>query len=656
MNEIIGIDTGGTFTDFIVYKNGQIVCHKIPSTPEAPEKAIIEGLRYLNINFRHSHLVHGTTVATNALLEGKGASTAFITNQGFKDILHIGRQVREDIYSLCPQEARQLIQKELCLEVDCRCDALGNSIRSLSEADIHSIKQQLTKLNVDSVAICLLFSFLNSNDEEKLEMALRDDYFVSRSSYIFAEQKEFERGIVTWLNSYLGPLTEIYLSRLQDSIHSTTLQVMQSDATTLPATLATKQAVRLLLSGPAGGVVAADSIARQTNNRRLLTFDMGGTSTDVSLIDQQPSFTQQGRIAELPLAISMLDIHTIGAGGGSIARVDQAGGLHVGPDSAGAEPGPACYGKGGTLPTITDANVIVGRLPITGQWKSGLTLDRASSEKAISPIATRLNCSIEDAAFGVLQLANAHMSQALREISIHRGNDPSQYCLFPFGGSGGLHMCEVAQELGVKRILVPINSGILSAQGMLNSPIGQMASQSICRLFNALSDNEIEKIIYSLQQKAEAELHQQGIFPNRKSAWVDVRYYGQSKSISLEWSPNKNLIEEFQSEHKQRFGYTLCDSEIELVTARIWAYQDKEEIVLPQIASGKSAAPINQVKVARCEGQVPVYERNLFVQGQILSGPCIVIDDSATLFIDQNWAGKVCRQGHIHLQLTTDCP
>ena len=656
MNELIGIDTGGTFTDFIVYKNGQIVCHKIPSTPEAPEKAIIEGLRYLNINFRHSDLVHGTTVATNALLEGKGASTAFITNQGFKDILHIGRQVREDIYSLCPQETRQLIQKELCLEVDCRCDALGNSIRSLSEADIHSIKQQLTQLNVDSVAICLLFSFLNSNDEEKLETALRDDYFVSRSSYIFAEQKEFERGIVTWLNSYLGPLTEIYLSRLQDSIHSTTLQVMQSDATTLPATLATKQAVRLLLSGPAGGVVAADSIARQTNNRRLLTFDMGGTSTDVSLIDQQPSFTQQGRIAELPLAISMLDIHTIGAGGGSIARVDQAGGLHVGPDSAGAEPGPACYGKGGTLPTITDANVIVGRLPITGQWKSGLTLDRASSEKAISPIATRLNCSIEDAAFGVLQLANAHMSQALREISIHRGNDPSQYCLFPFGGSGGLHMCDVAQELGVKRILVPINSGILSAQGMLNSPIGQMASQSICRLFNALTDYEIENIFCSLQQKAEAELHQQGIFPNRKSAWVDVRYYGQSKSISLEWSPNKNLIEEFQSEHKQRFGYTLCDSEIELVTARIWAYQDKEEIVLPQIASGKSAAPINRVKVARCEGQVPVYERNLFVQGQILSGPCIVIDDSATLFIDQNWAGKVCRQGHIHLQLTTDCP
>ena len=449
MAEYIGIDTGGTFTDFIVYKNGQIVTHKIPSTPEAPEKAIIEGLRHLNINFDHSHLVHGTTVATNALLEGKGARTAFITNHGFKDILHIGRQTREDIYSLCPQPKRQLIQNDLCLEVDCRLDAQGQSVSPLLESDIHSISKKLALLNVDSVAICMLFSFLNSMDEIKLEEALQDRYFVSRSSHIFAEQREFERGIVTWLNSYLGPLTDAYLSRLQASVHSLTLQVMQSDATTLPAAMAAKQAVRLLLSGPAGGVVAANTIAQQTNNRRLLTFDMGGTSTDVALIDHQPSFTQQAKIAEFPLAISMLDIHTIGAGGGSIARVDQGGGLHVGPESAGAVPGPACYDNGGELPTITDANVIVGRLPIIDRWKSGLLLNKSAAEKVMLPIAQGLGCSVEEAAFGILQLANAHMSQALREISIHRGNDPSQFSLFPFGGCGGLHMCDVAKELGV---------------------------------------------------------------------------------------------------------------------------------------------------------------------------------------------------------------
>lgn len=656
MAEYIGIDTGGTFTDFIVYKNGQIVTYKIPSTPEAPEKAIIEGLRHLNINFDHSHLVHGTTVATNALLEGKGARTAFITNHGFKDILHIGRQTREDIYSLCPQPKRQLIQNDLCLEVDCRLDAQGQSVSPLLESDIHSISEKLALLNVDSVAICMLFSFLNSKDEIKLEEALQDRYFVSRSSHIFAEQREFERGIVTWLNSYLGPLTDAYLSRLQASVHSLTLQVMQSDATTLPAAMAAKQAVRLLLSGPAGGVVAANTIAQQTNNRRLLTFDMGGTSTDVALIDHQPSFTQQAKIAEFPLAISMLDIHTIGAGGGSIARVDQGGGLHVGPESAGAVPGPACYDNGGELPTITDANVIVGRLPIIDRWKSGLLLNKSAAEKVMLPIAQGLGCSVEEAAFGILQLANAHMSQALREISIHRGNDPSQFSLFPFGGCGGLHMCDVAKELGVSNILVPMNAGILSAQGMLNTPIGQMTSQSICKQYDQVSETEVDDIICKLQQQSEAELRKQGIAPNRVSVWVDLRYRGQSKTISIEWLQNKNIVDEFQTAHTRRFGYSLDGSSIELVTIRVWAYLDKESIRLPDISSGESADPVKYVRVAGCSEQVPVYKRESFTQDQQLTGPCIVIDDSATLFIDLNWAGSVCSQGHIHLQMTTDCP
>ena len=656
MTEYIGIDTGGTFTDFIVYKNGQILTYKIPSTPDAPEKAILEGLAHLNIKYEDSHLVHGTTVATNALLEGKGANTAFITNNGFKDILHIGRQTREHIYSICPQLKRQLLSEQHCIEVDCRVDAQGQWIQSLSNSDIESVKEKLAKSNVDSVAICLLFSFLHSEDEEKLAEALEDRYFVSRSSQIFPEQREYERGVVTWLNSYLGPLTEAYLHKLQSSIHSVTLQVMQSDATTLPATLAAKQAVRLLLSGPAGGVVAAQSIARQTNHQRLLTFDMGGTSTDVALIDQGLTFTQEGKIAEFPLAISMLDIHTIGAGGGSIARVDHAGGLHVGPESAGAVPGPACYDKGGQLPTITDANVIVGRIPMTGKWKSGLQLNKTAAMQAMKPLAQSMNCSIEEAAFGILALANAHMAQALREISIHRGHDPHQFSLFPFGGSGGLHMCAIAEQLGMNKILVPIHAGILSAQGMLNAPVGQMTSQSICKNYQQVGSDEVTSCIQKLLQQSEIDLQKQGIIPNRQSCWFDLRYQGQSKTISIEWHQDKNLEDTFQEAHKTRFGYLLEKNIIELVTIRVWVYQDKEEFVLPEIMSGTAAKPINYVQVASVNGQVPVYERNSLVQDQPLTGPCIVIEDSGTLFIDVHWSGKVCTYGHIHLQLSTDCP
>ena len=551
MTEFIGIDTGGTFTDFIVYKNGQLLTYKIPSTPDAPDKAILEGLAHLNIKFENSHLVHGTTVATNALLEGKGAKTAFITNSGFKDILHIGRQTREDLYSICPQPKRQLILDQLCLEVDCRLDAQGRWIRALSEQEIESIKEKLAQLNIEAVAICLLFSFLNSEDEEKLAKALEGTYFVTRSSHILSEQREYERGVVTWLNSYLGPLTEVYLRQLQTSILPATLHVMQSDATTLPATMAAKQAVRLLLSGPAGGVVAAQAIARQTNNQRLLTLDMGGTSTDVALIDQQLTFTLEGKVAEFPLAISMLDIHTIGAGGGSIARVDQAGGLHVGPESAGAIPGPACYDKGGQLPTISDANVIVGRIPITGQWKSGLLLNKSAAEQSMAPLAQRMKCSIEEAAFGIIALANAHMAQALREISIHRGHDPSQFSLFPFGGCGGLHMCAIAEELGVHSILVPKHVGLLSAQGMLNAPVGQMASQSICKNYYQIGDAELIACIRKLQQQSETALLKQGITPNRESCWFDLRYQGQSKSISIEWCKENNIVNAFQEAHEK---------------------------------------------------------------------------------------------------------
>ena len=302
------------------------------------------------------HIVHGTTVATNGLLEGKGAKTAFVTNTGLKDLLQIGRQARDDLYSLCPRAASSLIDKNLCFEIDARVTADGERLIKATERQVKQLRQHLLDQGVESVAVCMLFSFLNCEDEVLLEKILAEDFFVSRSSKLFPEQREYERAVVTWLNSYLGPLTQNYLSDLQAELNST-IHVMQSDATTLPASSAGGQAVRLLLSGPAGGVMAASVIAKHCQQSKLLTLDMGGTSTDVSLIDQTAKLTNEAYIANFPLAITLLDIHTIGAGGGSIARLDEAGGLHVGPESAGAQPGPACYGNAGCEATITDANV-----------------------------------------------------------------------------------------------------------------------------------------------------------------------------------------------------------------------------------------------------------------------------------------------------------
>ncbi|MDW3096058.1 MAG: hydantoinase/oxoprolinase family protein [Gammaproteobacteria bacterium] len=654
MPELVGIDTGGTFTDFILYKNESFVSYKIPSTPNAPEQAITAGLKHLNINLTDAHLVHGTTVATNALLEGKGAKTAFITNRGLKDLLHIGRQTRDQLYSLCPSRSRQLVEKSLCFELDARIQASGDPLQPVSQQELQTLKTTLASQNVEAVAICMLFSFLNDTHEREIEEALEKDLFVSCSSQILAEQREYERAVVTWLNSYLSPITQRYLHNLQSTL-TTPLHVMQSDATTMPAISAGTQAVRLLLSGPAGGVVAATSIAINSGHEKLLTLDMGGTSTDVSLIYQKPSYTNDGHVAEFPLAISMLDIHTIGAGGGSIARIDDAGGLHVGPESAGAQPGPACYRLGGNEATITDANVVLGRIPVNQIWTSGLQLDYRLAQKALQPLADKMNCTIEEAALGIVELANAHMAQALRVISIHRGHDPSEFSLFPFGGAGGLHMCAVAEQLAMPSILVPVNAGILSAQGMLSAPVGQMASKSICRLWSNLDQKMLTGLLGQLKHEAEKQLAAVNIVPNRVSQWLDLRYQGQSSAISLPWCGDE-IVLEFQQAHYKRFGFSLSADNIEVVTARVWAYKDSNTPDVLSVRQGQPLQVKEYVEVVGVSEPVPVYKRNQLVVSQKITGPCIILDHSGTLYVDRHWLGIVNPQGHIHLQLSADCP
>lgn len=448
---LLGIDTGGTFTDFIVYKDEKLITHKVLSTPKAPEQAILQGIKDLQLDTENLTIVHGSTVATNALLEGKGVTTAYITNFGLGDVLSIGRQTRKELYNLQPEKHAPPVAKEYCLETGGRLSSTAEVIEELTAAQLEKLEQQIKTLAPKAVAINLLFSYLDDTAEKRIEKIIPGSIFVSRSSDVLAEYKEYERGIATWLNSYVGPLVQDYLSRLQDTLANASIAVMQSAGGTIAANFAGQQAVHMLLSGPAGGLAAAKFMGDITSQQRLLTFDMGGTSTDVAMIDGELQLSSEGVIAGYPVAIPMVDMHTIGAGGGSIASVDAGGLLQVGPESAGADPGPACYGNNGTVATVTDANLVLGRLRADAFLGGGMQLDIVAAENAIKPIAEKLKLSIEDAATGIISIANEHMAHALRVMSVQRGIDPRELSLVSFGGAGGLHVCALADALAMKK-------------------------------------------------------------------------------------------------------------------------------------------------------------------------------------------------------------
>ena len=458
---LLGIDTGGTFTDFAYLYNNQLITHKRLSTPEAPEQAIFEGLAALGLDALCAAgqltIIHGTTVATNAALEGRGAKTAYVCNQGLGDVLSIGRQNRADLYSLTPTKRTLAIDQSAIYELPVRRNAKGDLITVLDQEAIVALETALANDPPDALAINLLFSFIDDTEEQDLKARFGRQYFVSLSSQVLPEMGEYERGVATYLNASLGPIIARYLDQLQSKIAPSRLTVMQSSGLTLAAEHAAEQAVRLLLSGPAGGLIAARSLLA---SERLMTFDMGGTSTDVSLIHRDLAISKNMHLNGLPIAIPAIDIQTIGAGGGSIAEIDAGGLLKVGPRSAGARPGPACYNLGGTTATVTDANVVLGRLPVDQPLADNLWLDPEKAHRAVEKLAASLNLSPIETAQGIVTLANETMAEALRFISIQKGFDPSAFTLCCFGGAGGLHLCELAERLGMHQTLVPADAGI----------------------------------------------------------------------------------------------------------------------------------------------------------------------------------------------------
>ncbi|MGB5487862.1 MAG: hydantoinase/oxoprolinase family protein [Lysobacterales bacterium] len=651
---LVGIDTGGTFTDIVVFEPGSnagAMRHcKVLSDPSDPSNPIVEGLKRLGLENRELQIIHGTTVGTNAVLEGKGARVAYITSKGFADVLTLGRQEREQVYQLRQAETEPPVSQDLCLEVSTRILADGSLLSESSDEEIDQLKTSLKKLGVESLAINLLFSFLRPGEEKRIAEKLEDQWFVSCSSKILPEVREYERGMATWLNASVGPVISRYLKRLQSRLPGTSIAVMQSAGTTIAAEQAAEQAVRLLLSGPAGGLAAARSIAAQTTNSRLMSFDMGGTSTDVALFNGEIPLTGQCRLGSWPLSIPSVDIHTIGAGGGSIARVDRAGMLLVGPESAGASPGPACYGQGGTQATVTDANLVLGRLPGNTLLGGYLPLDLEAAERVVSELAKQMGCGLLEAAHGIVRLANEHMARALRVISVERGYNPAHYALLCFGGAGGLHACDLAELLNMERIIIPARAGVLSAMGMLVSEPGRELSQPVLKPLAGLTDEDIGQWFRTLETDARNQLTDEGCEPQSIAFrhQLELRYKGQSATISINWNGGGAHEALFHEAHAKASGLRLPHP-VELVNIRLSARAPAvlESINVREESLGQDTG--EEIHMPELAGKVSIYHRTGLPPGEVLEGPLLLTESAATSWIKPGWVVRADEWGNLLL-------
>jgi len=564
----IGIDTGGTFTDLVLWDGTRCFAHKVRSTPADPARAILQGLEeLLGAGRSAAEVVHGSTVATNAVLEGKGARTAFVTTEGFEDLLVIGRQNRRELYNFFAPAPPRLAPPELTFSLPERTLHDGSIHTALDPAAVEELAGKLQDLGVESVAVCLLHSYANGAHEsslaEKLKVcahaAGREPPFVSLSHQILPEYREYERAATTLVNAYVSPLMGRYLGRLANQLGGTRLRVFQSNGGSISAAAASQSAVHTVLSGPAGGVLGAAAAARAAGFERIISFDMGGTSTDVSLYDGGFSYTTETTLGDFPIRVPMLDIHSVGAGGGSIAWLDSAGALRVGPQSAAAEPGPVCYGEGEQI-TTTDANLVLGRIDPARFLGGRMRLDVERCHNYMGRFAKTLGVSAEEAARAIVNVANSNMERAIRKVSVERGHDPREFALLSFGGAGAQHACELAERLEIPHVIVPRHAGVLSALGMLAADCVRDHSQSVL-------GKPAGPVFVQLVACAAKELAGQGFAEAVYERYIDLRYRGQSYEITVPWEQR----ESFPELHRKLYGYDHQDREVEQVTARVKA-------------------------------------------------------------------------------------
>lgn len=614
----IGVDAGGTFTDFLIqHDDGRLESFKLRSNPHAPAQVILEGLQRA-AGSRKVEVVHGSTVATNALLERKGARTALVTTAGFEDVIQIGRQNRERLYDLNPPPRRPLIPRDSCFGVRERTYFDGTIETPLEVAG-------LTLDGFESVAVCFLHSYANASNEKAALKALAGNYYLCASHEVCPEYREYERTSTTVLNAYVGPLMDRYIGELQRGTKCE-LRIMQSNGGLMTPAEARAQAVRTLLSGPAGGVVGAVAAAKASGFRNVLGFDMGGTSTDVSLAEGEPVQSMEASIDGFPVRVPMLDIHTVGAGGGSIARVDEGGLLRVGPESAGADPGPACYGIGMDA-TVTDAHVVLGRIAADQLVGGAMHLDVERARAAVGAIAGKVRLRIEDAAEGIIRIANANMERAIRAVSIERGHDPRQFALVAFGGCGGLHACEIAEELAIGTVFVPEHAGALSALGML------MADRVRDYAAAVTDRGDIEKQFARLEKQARKQLPNAALVRT-----LDVRYAGQSYELNV---PDERA---FHRAHEKAYGYSDAKRTTEIVTIRLRAVEAVDKPALKTRRTGSGQPETRRVRVGRRWSVVPVWPRG-DIGKDAIAGPMLVLDYGATTWVAPGWSVRRDRVG-----------
>ncbi|HEY0385149.1 MAG TPA: hydantoinase/oxoprolinase family protein [Pyrinomonadaceae bacterium] len=664
----VGVDTGGTFTDFVFEAEGGWRLFKLTSTPMDASQAIIEGLERVaqetGARLGDIEVVHGTTVGTNALLERRGARVALLTTAGFEDVLVIGRQARPALYDFNAVRPEPLVPEALRFGVRERVAADGSVLEELSERALNSLIEKLRRARVEAIAVCLLFSFVRPEHERRIHEALKKlGVPLSISHRILPEYREYERTSTVTINAYLQPLMGAYLKRLE--ARAPVLRVMQSSGGGISAAAAAMEPVRTILSGPAGGVVGALEVARAVRVENLITFDMGGTSTDVALCEgAQLRMTNEAVVAGLPVAVSMMDIHTVGAGGGSIARVDAGGSLRVGPESAGADPGPACYGRG-RLPTVTDANLLLGRFGGAGLLGGEFALDRERARAAFLELAKAMSAqahrrvSVREAALGVVQVVNAGMEKALRTISVERGYDPREFTLLPFGGAGGLHAVELARALRIPRIIMPRAAGALSALGALGADVVKETSRTVMLKATSAHRAQLERVFKEMERAARAALSLEGFkgARQRHERRLAARYLGQSFELEIKWTPRSNLADAFHQAHRARYGYAQEANTVEIVSARLRSSGFVERLKKARAPAGSRTRALARprAEVAVYFGVGPPARAALYVRDELKAGarlrsPSIVTEYSATTLIPPGARAALDTHGNIIIE------
>ncbi len=655
---LVGVDIGGTFTDVVLSAGGELRLHKLLSTPAAPARALLAGLAA--IGAVGATVTHGSTVATNAILERRGARTALITTAGFRDLLFIGRQNRPALYALHPTIPPPLIPRAWCFEAHERLDFQGNVILPLDLAALDAVLDEVAAQPIESIAICLLYSYINPAHEQAIRAriiarGLLQPEQIALSSDVLPEFREFERASTTAIDAYVRPIVSRYLAEVEAGVAPSPLFIMQSDGGVVRAATARRQAAQMALSGPAAGVIGAAHLARLAGFDQIITLDIGGTSTDVALCPGGPTRRTETSIDGLPLHLPVIDIETVGAGGGSLARLDAGGALRVGPASAGADPGPIIYGRGGTAVTVSDAHAVLGRLDPAHFLGGSMPLHLAPAQAALDALGEQMGSDGATAAQGIIAVANANIQRAIRRISVERGYDPRDFTLLAFGGAGPLHACEVAAGLGMTRVLVPPFPGVLCAFGLLVAEVARAASRTVLMPATPAQITAALALVADMAARSRADLMDEGIASaaiTTDTAFA-MRYQGQGYELAV--PATAEAVAAFHAAHARRYGFALPERAVELVTLRVRAVGQRPQPVLaaeacvPQDGSAAIMATNNLI-IDGTRYPVACYDRAALRPGATFAGPGLVLQLDTTTYIPPGWHASV--DGWRNLRLT----